>query len=154
MCLLVLFVWFVYHLLVKFSMITIFCYVLFLFVSMWLQTGADGCICHLEYDKNLQIAKFVGMKQVKELSLIESIGSKFSNDLGSCNYAAGFASTYFIIWNLAAETKVLLSFSFQLPTLANILSCSHRGFNCDRFFKFHVVDGGGHILTTLAMFLM
>ncbi|KAK4749758.1 hypothetical protein SAY87_027207 [Trapa incisa] len=70
-------------------------------------TGADGCICYLEYDKELQIVKFVGMKQVKELSLIESIDNKSSNDIDSCNYAAGFASADFIIWNLATETKVL-----------------------------------------------
>ncbi|PKI35559.1 hypothetical protein CRG98_044013 [Punica granatum] len=68
-------------------------------------TGADGCMCHLEYDRNLQIVKFVGMKQVKELSLIESVS--VDKNLGSSEYAAGFASTDFIIWNLATETKVL-----------------------------------------------
>lgn len=48
--------------------------------------------------------QFTGMKQVKELSLIEyaSMDNNFSR-----SYAAGFASVDFIIWNLISETKVL-----------------------------------------------
>lgn len=44
------------------------------------------------------------MKQVKELSLVQSVHSV--NELSNCHYAAGFASVDFIIWNLLTETKV------------------------------------------------
>ncbi|XP_022757740.1 uncharacterized protein LOC111304949 isoform X3 [Durio zibethinus] len=72
-------------------------------------TGADGCICYLEYDKDQESFEFIGMKQVKELSLIESVSadSKSADDLANCNYAAGFASTDFIIWNMITEAKVV-----------------------------------------------
>ncbi|KAH1073865.1 hypothetical protein J1N35_026193 [Gossypium stocksii] len=72
-------------------------------------TGADGCICYLEYDKDQESFEFIGMKQLKELSLIESVSADFksADDLANCNYAAGFASTDFIIWNLMTEAKVL-----------------------------------------------
>ena len=89
--------------------------VLFVF-SFLFQTGADGCICYLEYDKDQESLEFIGIKQVKELSLIESVSADFktADDLANCNYAAGFASTDFIIWNLKTESKVffplLLSF--------------------------------------------
>ncbi|KAM0015733.1 putative transcription factor WD40-like family [Helianthus debilis subsp. tardiflorus] len=64
-------------------------------------TGGDGCICYLEYDKFEQKIDFIGMKQVKELSLVKSL---FPND--NPDYAIGFASADFIIWNLSTETKV------------------------------------------------
>ncbi|KAL8253963.1 hypothetical protein R6Q59_032184 [Mikania micrantha] len=64
-------------------------------------TGGDGCICYLEYDKFEQKIEFTGMKQVKELSLVKSF---FPSD--NPNYAVGFASAEFIIWNLSTETKV------------------------------------------------
>ncbi|XVF80749.1 hypothetical protein PTKIN_Ptkin15bG0100100 [Pterospermum kingtungense] len=67
-------------------------------------TGADGCICYLEYDKDLESFEFIGMKQVKELSLIESVSA---DDLSNCKYAAGFTSTDFIICNLMTEAKVV-----------------------------------------------
>ncbi|KAB2052554.1 hypothetical protein ES319_A12G129200v1 [Gossypium barbadense] len=72
-------------------------------------TGADGCICYLEYDKDQESFEFIGMKQLKELSLIESVSADFksADDLANRNYAAGFASTDFIIWNLITEAKVL-----------------------------------------------
>ncbi|XP_021279955.1 uncharacterized protein LOC110413462 isoform X3 [Herrania umbratica] len=72
-------------------------------------TGADGCICYLDYDKDQESFEFVGMKQVKELSLIESVSADFTpaDDLANCNYAAGFASTDFLIWNLITEAKVV-----------------------------------------------
>ncbi|XVF32972.1 hypothetical protein REPUB_Repub17cG0128500 [Reevesia pubescens] len=72
-------------------------------------TGADGCICYLEYDKDEERFEFIGMKQVKELSLIESVYTdhKSADDLANCNYAAGFASTDFIIWNLTTDAKVV-----------------------------------------------
>lgn len=72
------------------------------------QTGADGCICYLEYDKEMHNLQFTGMKQVKELSLIEyvSVDNK-SGDRLSSSYAAGFASVDFIVWNLVNENKVL-----------------------------------------------
>ncbi|CAL9018263.1 unnamed protein product [Prunus brigantina] len=48
------------------------------------------------------------MKQVKELSLIQSVSIDNSsvNELSSCHCAAGFASVDFIIWNLITETKM------------------------------------------------
>lgn len=73
------------------------------------QTGADGCICYLEYDKDRKNLEFIGMKQVKELSLVQSVHSAYNssvNELSNCHYAAGFASVDFIIWNLLTETKV------------------------------------------------
>lgn len=82
-------------------------FILFLF-----QTGGDGCICYLEYCRDNQNLRFIGMKRVKELSLVQSVysGANFVDDLTSSTYATGFASTDFIIWNLITETKVLLSF--------------------------------------------
>lgn len=49
------------------------------------------------------------MKQVKELSMVQAVSysSMLHNDLGSGNYAVGFASAEFIIWNLITEAKVL-----------------------------------------------
>ncbi|KAI5334432.1 hypothetical protein L3X38_024565 [Prunus dulcis] len=49
------------------------------------------------------------MKQVKELSLIQSVSTDNSsvNELSSCHCAAGLASVDFIIWNLLTETKVV-----------------------------------------------
>lgn len=81
--------------------------------SLLFQTGADGCICYMEYDKGLQSLNFVGMKQVKELSMIESVSNEneSTSDRTSGSYASGFASTDFIIWNLVTEAKVLLLFS-------------------------------------------
>ncbi|KAI3787476.1 hypothetical protein L1987_41973 [Smallanthus sonchifolius] len=64
-------------------------------------TGGDGCMCYLEYDKFEQKMEFIGMKQVKELSLVKSF---FPND--NPDYAIGFASADFIVWNLSTETKV------------------------------------------------
>nr|XP_011467078.1 PREDICTED: uncharacterized protein LOC101298466 [Fragaria vesca subsp. vesca] len=72
-------------------------------------TGADGCICYLEYDKDRKDLEFIGMKQVKELSLIQSVSACNSSvtKLSNSRYAAGFASVDFIIWNLLTETKVI-----------------------------------------------
>ncbi|KAL8147906.1 hypothetical protein AgCh_005287 [Apium graveolens] len=72
-------------------------------------TGGDGCICSLEYDKEDEKLQFTGMKQVKELSMVQSVSysSMLHNDLGSGNYAVGFASADFIIWNLFTEAKVV-----------------------------------------------
>ncbi|XP_029126958.1 uncharacterized protein LOC109797697 isoform X2 [Cajanus cajan] len=70
-------------------------------------TGADGCICYLEYDKEMLNLQFTGMKQVKELSLIEYVSVDNNGDRLSSSYAAGFASVDFIIWNLVNENKVV-----------------------------------------------
>ncbi|CAL9009232.1 unnamed protein product [Prunus brigantina] len=72
-------------------------------------TGADGCICYLEYETDRKTLDFTGMKQVKELSLIQSVSTDNSSvsELSSCHCAAGFASVDFIIWNLMTETKVV-----------------------------------------------
>ncbi|RVX01429.1 hypothetical protein CK203_017454 [Vitis vinifera] len=73
------------------------------------QTGGDGCICYLEYRRDRQNLQFIGMKRVKELSLVQSVssGADSVDDLTSSKYAIGFASTDFIIWNLITETKVV-----------------------------------------------
>lgn len=77
--------------------------------SIFIQTGGDGCICYLEYNRDQKRLEFIGMKQVKELSLVQSVfyDPKVHDDLASGNYAIGFASADFIIWNLISETKVL-----------------------------------------------
>lgn len=66
-------------------------------------------MCYLEYDRDRKHLEFIGMKQVKELSLIQSVSEDNDSidDLASGRYAAGFASVDFIIWNLITETKVL-----------------------------------------------
>ncbi|KAL4572190.1 hypothetical protein LXL04_018959 [Taraxacum kok-saghyz] len=66
-------------------------------------TGGDGCICYMEYDRYEQKMEFIGMKQVKELSLVQTL---FHNDMETGKYAIGFTSSDFIIWNLSTETKV------------------------------------------------
>lgn len=72
-------------------------------------TGGDGCICYLEYDPDQCGLEFIGMKQVKELSLVQSVSADNNclDDLANCGYAIGFASTDFIIWNLISEAKVV-----------------------------------------------
>ncbi|KAL1816485.1 hypothetical protein DCAR_0520886 [Daucus carota subsp. sativus] len=72
-------------------------------------TGGDGCICYMEYDRDKKKLQFTGMKQVKELSMVQSVSYKsmLDDDSGSGNYAVGFASADFIIWNLITETKVV-----------------------------------------------
>ncbi|XP_048337417.2 uncharacterized protein LOC107426171 isoform X1 [Ziziphus jujuba] len=72
-------------------------------------TGADGCICYFEYDRDGQILEFIGMKQVKELSLVRSVCAENNsvNELSICHYASGFSSVDFMIWNLKTEMKVV-----------------------------------------------
>uniref|UniRef100_A0A6N2NEC3 Uncharacterized protein n=1 Tax=Salix viminalis TaxID=40686 RepID=A0A6N2NEC3_SALVM len=72
-------------------------------------TGGDGCICYLEYDPDQRGLEFIGMKQVKELSLVQSVSANNNclDDSAYCGYAIGFASTDFIIWNLISEAKVV-----------------------------------------------
>ncbi|CAM8965527.1 unnamed protein product [Rhodiola kirilowii] len=71
-------------------------------------TGGDGCICYLHYDDVLKNLEFIGLKQVKELSLIQSVSldPTCADDLGSGGHAIGFASGNFIIWNLKTDTKI------------------------------------------------
>ncbi|XP_043725320.1 uncharacterized protein LOC122671907 isoform X2 [Telopea speciosissima] len=72
-------------------------------------TGGDGCICYFKYDRDWQNLEFTGMKQVKELSLIQSVfaDANTSDNLLCGNYAVGFASAHFIICNLTNEIKVV-----------------------------------------------
>ena len=74
------------------------------------QTGADGCICHMEYVKlkDQKLLEFIGMKQVRELTSVQSLFYDQNSflDLTSNLYAIGFASTDFLIWNLITESKV------------------------------------------------
>lgn len=85
------------------------------------QTGGDGCICYLEYDPDQRCLEFIGMKQVKELSLVQSVSADNNclDDLANCGYAIGFASTDFIIWNLISEAKVVSLSQVFIP------SCVH-----------------------------
>ncbi|KAL1553047.1 hypothetical protein AAHA92_13772 [Salvia divinorum] len=70
-------------------------------------TGADGCVCHFQYERDLQSMEFIGMKQVKELGAIRSVfTTDCCDDSDVSEYAVGFASDNFIIWNLTAGTKV------------------------------------------------
>lgn len=65
-------------------------------------------MCYLEYDREMQNLQFTGMKQVKELSLIEyAYVDNNSHDTSSSSYAVGFASVDFLVWNLVNENKVL-----------------------------------------------
>ncbi|XP_012082975.1 uncharacterized protein LOC105642679 isoform X2 [Jatropha curcas] len=72
-------------------------------------TGADGCVCSFEFDQDQRSLEFIGMKQVKGLSLIKSVSvdNNSPHGLANCGYAIGFTSTDFIIWNLTTEAKVL-----------------------------------------------
>ncbi|XP_057519754.1 uncharacterized protein LOC130800308 isoform X2 [Amaranthus tricolor] len=72
-------------------------------------TGGDGCICYLEYNGEQQTVEFVGMRHLKELSLIQSLSANHCSldDSENISYAVGFSSTDFSIWNLHSETKVL-----------------------------------------------
>ncbi|KAF8401230.1 hypothetical protein HHK36_012160 [Tetracentron sinense] len=72
-------------------------------------TGGDGCICYFKYDGDWRSLEFMGMKQVRELSLIQfvSADANSAKDLACGNYAIGFTSADFIIWNLINETKVI-----------------------------------------------
>ena len=89
----------------------------FVFNFIVLQTGGDGCICYLEYDRDRQSLEFLGMKQVKELSLVRCLFDSTFSDDSSSNYAIGFSSTNFLIWNLMTEAKVTpSSVSLFLPT--------------------------------------
>lgn len=82
----------------------------------FVQTGGDGCICYLEYNRDQQTVEFVGMRHAKELSLVQSFCSYRSSpdDSANISYAVGFSSTDFLIWNLLSETKVLFCYSFLL----------------------------------------
>ncbi|KAL0436033.1 UNVERIFIED_CONTAM: WD repeat-containing protein 6 [Sesamum radiatum] len=96
-------------------------------------TGADGCICYLQHNKDMLYLEFVGMKQVKELSAIRSVftTTDHSDDSAVGNYAVGFASANFIIWNLTTGTKVLditcggwrRPHSYYLGDLPEMMNC-------------------------------
>uniref|UniRef100_A0A803M7A0 Transducin/WD40 repeat-like superfamily protein n=1 Tax=Chenopodium quinoa TaxID=63459 RepID=A0A803M7A0_CHEQI len=71
-------------------------------------TGGDGCICYLEYNRDQPTVEFVGMRHIKELSLVQSVSAHYSlDDSENISYTIGFSSTDFLIWNLLSETKVL-----------------------------------------------
>ncbi|XAR61466.1 hypothetical protein NMG60_11035174 [Bertholletia excelsa] len=95
-------------------------------------TGADGCICCLEYDKDQQKLEFLGMKQVKELSLVQKVSHATScNESRNGSYAVGFSSTNFLIWNLLTEAKVIQvpcggwrrPYSYYLGDIPEIKNC-------------------------------
>ncbi|KAK1277498.1 hypothetical protein QJS04_geneDACA015818 [Acorus gramineus] len=71
-------------------------------------TGGDGCICYFENHKGETNIEFIGMKQVKESSTIQSLFSDSSLEEENMEerYAIGFASADFIIWNLIDESKI------------------------------------------------
>lgn len=70
------------------------------------------------------------MKQVKELSTIQSLPANSTSEdkLTLGNYAVGFMSADFIIWNLTNESKVLICFNstfwYALIQHFNIPHCS------------------------------
>ncbi|KAK4418002.1 WD repeat-containing protein 6 [Sesamum alatum] len=96
-------------------------------------TGADGCICYLQHNRDMLNLEFIGMKQVKELSAIRSVFTTTdqSDDFAVGNYAVGFASANFIIWNLTTGTKVLditcggwrRPHSYYLGDLPEMMNC-------------------------------
>ncbi|XP_011079487.1 uncharacterized protein LOC105162994 [Sesamum indicum] len=96
-------------------------------------TGADGCICYLQHNRDMLNLEFIGMKQVKELSAIRSVftTTDHSDDSAVGNYAVGFASANFIIWNLTTGTKVLditcggwrRPHSYYLGDLPEMMNC-------------------------------
>lgn len=57
----------------------------------------------------MQELEFVGMKQVKELSTVQSVVTKSNcKDLALGSYTIGFTSVDFIMWDLINETKVFV----------------------------------------------
>ncbi|CAA0824947.1 Transducin family protein / WD-40 repeat family protein [Striga hermonthica] len=96
-------------------------------------SGADGCICYLQHDRDLLNLEFTGMKQVKELSAIRSVftTTSRSDDFTVSKYAVGFASANFMIWNVTAGTKVVQitcggwrrPYSYYLGDLPEIMNC-------------------------------
>lgn len=117
------------------------------------QTGGDGCICYLEYDRDHRTLEFIGMKQVKELSLIQSVSADNDSldNLASGCHAAGFASVDFIIWNFLTETKVLTSTAYVFKTYSGYSIWCLR-VHTGRLCKYHVVDGGVLTLIILVMY--
>lgn len=97
---------------------------------LYLQTGADGCICYFKYDKIHHKVEFLGMKQVKEISMIQSVfSSSNSEDMVLGNYAVGFTSVDFIMWDLTNETKVF-NLVFNIGNLVLSHSTSMRHGSC------------------------
>lgn len=72
-------------------------------------TGQDGCICNFKLHKARQSLEFVGMKIVKGVSVLLSIFSNAdcTDGLNGNQYAIGFVSSSFVIWNLTHETEVV-----------------------------------------------
>ncbi|KAJ3681314.1 hypothetical protein LUZ60_015803 [Juncus effusus] len=73
-------------------------------------TGGDGCICFFKYRKTVKKMEFIGMKQVKELGMLQSVFSKSDNSVEASSratHAIGFTSADFIIWDLLNDTKIL-----------------------------------------------
>lgn len=71
-------------------------------------TGGDGCICYFKLSKNLKNIEFTGMKQVKELSTVQSVPTKSRPEsVAHGNYAVGFMSADFVVWNLTNESKTV-----------------------------------------------
>ncbi|XP_073008935.1 uncharacterized protein [Typha latifolia] len=105
-------------------------------------TGGDGCICLFKYGKKTQKVEFVGIKQVKELSTIQSVFANFISmgDLALGNYVIGFTAADFIVWNLKTETKTL-----QIPCggwrrpFSYFLGTVPESQNCFAYVKDHTI---------------
>ncbi|XP_042410998.1 WD repeat-containing protein 6-like isoform X1 [Zingiber officinale] len=104
-------------------------------------TGADGCICYFQYSKILRKIEFIGMNQVKDLSMIQSVfSSATSGDTKFNKYAIGFTSVDFITWDMTNETKTIKipcggwrrPFSFHFGDIPE-----HQ--NCFAYVKDHIV---------------
>lgn len=106
--------------------------------------------------KDQKLLEFIGMKQVKELTSVQSLFYDQDSflDLTSNLYATGFASTDFIIWNLITESKVYSLFSLSSHTHYLQLLSFWISNNMDRsrYYKSNVVDGGVLILIILVMY--
>lgn len=96
--------------------------------SLQEETGGDGCICFFRYGRNVQKIEFVGMRQIKELGTIQSI------------YA-----------NHATENQLLGTFAIGFTSL-QILSFGTLKM-IQRWFKYHVEDGGALVLVILGQSL-
>ncbi|KAL4203038.1 hypothetical protein AMTRI_Chr02g224220 [Amborella trichopoda] len=109
-------------------------------------TGRDGCICYFTYRNEVQgelpFLEFRGMKQVKEISVIESVCAKsgLAEDLTQGRYAVGFASADFIIWDLINELKILrLTCGGWRRPHSYILGNIPEIQNCFGFLKDHTI---------------
>ncbi|KAF9619934.1 hypothetical protein IFM89_010245 [Coptis chinensis] len=106
-------------------------------------TGGDGCVCYFRYDGDWRSLEFTGMKQVKELSLIQSVTSDVNSDedLACGSYAVGFTSAKFMVWSLLNEIKIVqISCGGWRRPHSSFLGDVPEYQNCFAFVKDHVIN--------------